>query len=379
MTEPVHAQFAELLIESIDEIVRRWVIELRRTERTERYNYLLTAEIVNGVKAVLATLAEAIEAGEMPDRDTLPLAVLKDEPTDAPGPPTSRRRAQGTKPLSGPFARATQAAIGHGRVRHKQGFELHEVIVEYVKLRQMLWNTLGPAITERRYVVPLELVQYVDRLLDELMLATLDSFYNSRVSDLEKRAVHEPLTGLYNKEYFLQRLKEEISRSSRSNEPITVAMMDMDLLKATNDTYGHQAGDAVIVAVAKALRDQGRQSDVPCRYGGDEFAVILTDTNKTQARAFADRIMRNLQNLTIMIAPDEPALSASHSGRPAARMRVHGKDRGEGAIPLVVPVPTISIGLASFPEDGRSAEMLVAKADAALYRAKREGRNRVAS
>jgi diguanylate cyclase (GGDEF)-like protein len=194
------------------------------------------------------------------------------------------------------------------------------------------------------------------------------------VRDLESRAIRDPLTQLYNKDFFAQRLNQEMRRAVRHSEPLTVAMIDMDLLKTINDTYGHPVGDAVISAVAAVIRDTSRQSDVPCRYGGDEFAVILPETTKLQGCAFGERLMRAVQNLTIVVAVG----SQEHGADLSAPGNPNGEAQGESAMPLLAPVPSLSIGLASFPEDARNPEMLLAKADAALYRAKREGRNRIA-
>lgn len=383
------AQIAHRLTENIDDITRQWVDELRRSERTETHKQLLSSEIVNGVKGMLANLAAAIESREAPDRETIPMDLISG--TLGGGP--ERNGGQGlnwpelgeaqepaknnlltTKPLSGPLSRAQQSAAAHGKLRHTQGFELQELILEYVKLRQVLWSTLRLDIKTCSEAFGLEFVSYLDRLVDELMLTSIEAFYDTSVRDLESRAIRDPLTQLYNKDFFAQRLNQEMRRAVRHSEPLTVAMIDMDLLKTINDTYGHPVGDAVISAVAAVIRDTSRQSDVPCRYGGDEFAVILPETTKLQGCAFGERLMRAVQNLTIVVAvgSQEYGADLSATGNP------NGEDQAKSAMPLLAPVPSLSIGLASFPEDARNPEMLLAKADAALYRAKRDGRNRIA-
>src|SRR3712207_766433 len=145
-------------------------------------------------------------------------------------------------------------------------------------------------------------------------------------------------------------------------------MIDMDHLKSINDTYGHPVGDTVIRAVATAIRESSRQSDVPCRYGGDEFAVILPETTKHQAQVFGERILEAVCNMNVVVAS---------GAEPVMEDAVTAQTSDGGASPLIVPVPGVSIGLASFPEDGRNPEVLIAKADAALYRSKNQGRNRV--
>jgi GGDEF domain-containing protein len=148
-------------------------------------------------------------------------------------------------------------------------------------------------------------------------------------------------------------------------------MIDMDGLKPINDTYGHPVGDAVIQAVGSAIRNSSRQPDVPCRYGGDEFAVILPETNKVQARVMTERILRALQNTSVVVTQTGQAVAT------ADLLRGETEALSTTNLPLVVSVPTVSIGLAAFPDDARNPEMLIAKADAALYQAKRGGRNRI--
>ena len=363
-------EIAEILTHNIDEITRRWVEGLRQSQRTEVQKHMLTAEIVDGIKAILANLAQTIETREAPDHETLPLFLISG--TDSTSVPASEsRRPRGTRPLGGPFGWAQQSAASQGKQRHTQDYELHEVLIEWIMLRQIVWDVLRVETAVRGLAIPIEFVQYFDRLLDEMSLASLENYYSASVRDLEKRAVHDPLTQLYNKDYFRQRLNEELRRAVRYAEPLTVAMIDMDGLKPINDTYGHPVGDAVIQAVGSAIRNSSRQPDVPCRYGGDEFAVILPETNKVQARVMTERILRALQNASVVVTQTGQALATTDllSGATEALSTTN--------LPLVVSVPTVSIGLAAFPDDARNPEMLIAKADAALYQAKRGGRNRI--
>lgn len=368
---------AAIITENIDGITKRWVGELRRTERTEVHNEMLTTEIVDGMKVMLANLAEAIGMGEAPDDETAPPVTMPRLYRMGAGSlsPSPRPIGRGTAPLLGPLARAEHAAASHGRLRQTQRYEMHEVMIEYIKLRQIIWDTVRTALPLDLRAGLLQVVPYIDRLLDELSLTIVETFHNASVRDLEKRAIHDPLTQLYNKEYFGQRLSEEMRRAVRSGDPLTVAMLDMDRLKEINDTYGHAAGDSAIMAVTAAMRDTCRRSDVPCRYGGDEFAVILPETSKLQGRVFAERLMRTMQNRTIVIAvgavQPEPGPTATGTGD---EPNVQGAKR----LPLVAPAPSLSVGLATFPDDARNPETLLARADAALYRAKNAGRNGVA-
>jgi diguanylate cyclase (GGDEF)-like protein len=363
-------EIADIITANIEDMTKRWVDELRQSERTEIHNELLTSEIVSGIKAMLASLAEAIAIHETPDEDGSPLTTVPMQKLYRTGSLAPKPRPRATTPLTSPFARAQHAASSHGILRRNQNYEIHEVMLEYIKLRRILWETLRTHLSAEGSADVLEAIQYVDWLLDELMLSTVEQYYSASVRELEKRALRDPLTQLYNKEYFTQRLGGELRRAVRSGDPLTVAMIDMDRLKEINDTFGHQAGDSVIVAVASAIRDTCRRSDVPCRYGGDEFAVILPETGKPQGRVFAERVMRAIQNLTVVV-------KAAEGAKRAADFESTGNlDRS--ILPIVTPVPTLSVGLASFPDDARNPETLLAKADAALYRAKGEGRNRIA-
>ena len=156
-------------------------------------------------------------------------------------------------------------------------------------------------------------------------------------------ADRDPLTGFFNHRYLHERLAEEILRAQRSREPLAVLMLDLDDFKLVNDTLGHLFGDEVLRWTAEQIRTAVRASDVPTRYGGDEFAVILPATTADEARAVGDRIMQAL---------------AENAYRGSSR--------------TAVPV-TASIGTAVFPGQGRTPRELIAAADRALYRVKADG------
>jgi diguanylate cyclase (GGDEF)-like protein len=376
------SSIARVLTDSIDEITRRWVDDLRLSERTEVHKQLLSSEIVDGIKGMLANLAQTIEAREAPEGEVL--ALPPPEPrTDGDGQEGlgasgQLARPRTTKPLAGPMVQAQYAAATLGKLRHKQHYDIAEVVYEYVKLRQEIWATLRASeAAEEQFRSPVVL-SYIDRLIDELMLVTIDNFYDTSVRSLEKRAIGDDTTKLYNKDYFRQRLNEELRRAVRYGQPISVVMVDVDNLKKINDTYGHPVGDEALRAVASAVRHTCRQTDVPCRYGGDEFVVILPETNRAQAIAFADRVMAAVRSLAVLVVPAEG--QREHAEHPASPLTSPALPESEliGKSPLFAPSPTVSIGVASFPEDARNPETLLTKADDALYRAKKGGRNRVA-
>jgi diguanylate cyclase (GGDEF)-like protein len=167
---------------------------------------------------------------------------------------------------------------------------------------------------------------------------------NARLAQL---AVTDGLTGLYNHRHFHERLTLEVERSQRSGLPLSLLMLDVDNFKHFNDTFGHPAGDEVLRQLARVLTDTRRANDVVARYGGEEFAVILVDTAQFTAAKVAERVRERV---------------AAHDFSDAAQKA--GKN-------------SVSVGVATFPEDGTDADGLVRAADTALYAAKRAGRNRV--
>jgi diguanylate cyclase (GGDEF)-like protein len=167
---------------------------------------------------------------------------------------------------------------------------------------------------------------------------------NSRLAQL---AVTDGLTGLYNHRHFHERLALEVERSQRSGLPLSLLMLDVDHFKQFNDLFGHPAGDEVLRQLARVLADARRVNDVVARYGGEEFAVILVDTAKFTAAKVAERLRERVS-----------ANDFSEASSRANRI-------------------SVSVGVATYPDDGRDAEALVLAADAALYAAKRAGRNRV--
>jgi diguanylate cyclase (GGDEF)-like protein len=155
----------------------------------------------------------------------------------------------------------------------------------------------------------------------------------------------DSLTGLFNRSYFFTALERELARGDRSGRAFCLVMLDLDDLKTINDHSGHHAGDQVLSNVADIIRSRIRKIDVAARYGGDEFVILLPETDPTGGWVFAEKIRQ-------MVA--------------------------EEGMPGLEPGPTISTGVVSYPADGRTADALVISADRAMYTSKRAGKNRVA-
>ena len=166
-------------------------------------------------------------------------------------------------------------------------------------------------------------------------------------SQLRELSIHDPLTGLFNRRYLEEMLALEMIRAARKRYPIGIIMADIDHFKRFNDTHGHAAGDAVLVQVANFLRTHIRSSDVACRYGGEEFILILPEASLeiTQMRA-------------------------GHMREDSRQIHVQYKEKTLEAV-------TLSLGVAVFPDHGSTNDEILGAADAAMYRAKREGRDRV--
>jgi len=166
--------------------------------------------------------------------------------------------------------------------------------------------------------------------------------------EIEKIAITDALTEVYTRRYILERLKEELGRSKAHKINISFLMLDVDYFKNINDEYGHLTGDQVLREMGEIIRNNIREIDIAGRYGGEEFCVVLPDTDREGSYYAAERI-RQATEIALIKAYD-----------------------------AVVNV-TLSVGTATFPEDGIKVDEIIDKADWALYRAKKQGRNRVCS
>ena len=156
----------------------------------------------------------------------------------------------------------------------------------------------------------------------------------------------DPLTGLFNRTFFFAAVEREIARSARSGRGFCLLMMDLDELKMINDRHGHFFGDRVLRGVGEVIRASGRRIDTAARYGGDEFVVLLPETDPTGAYVLAEKIRLGVSDLSVDVS---------------------GK----------VLQPSVSIGVVSYPDDGTTSDELMITADSSMYHSKRAGKNRV--
>lgn len=162
-------------------------------------------------------------------------------------------------------------------------------------------------------------------------------------------AIRDELTGLHNRRYFNDRLLDEVERAGRYGETLSFLLCDIDHFKRVNDAHGHPAGDETLRLIGGALRNALRKNDVLARFGGEEFSVILINSDKRQAMGIAEKLRQTIEEMSF----------ACTGGR---TIRI-----------------TASFGVSTLGDDGRSCEGLIASADRALYQAKARGRNRVCS
>lgn len=187
-------------------------------------------------------------------------------------------------------------------------------------------------------------MELVETAAEQLSMALFNLELQER---LRIQSIREPLTGLFNRRYLEESLARELARCQRRGLPLALMMLDLDHFKAFNDVHGHAGGDALLAGFGKLLQSLSRTEDIACRYGGEEFTLILPETGLSGAQVRAEAIRAAVE---------------------ALRIRHLGQE---------LPGVTVSIGLACLPEHGDSAEALLRCADEALYQGKHRGRNRV--
>jgi len=196
-------------------------------------------------------------------------------------------------------------------------------------------------VTERKHVE--KRLRYVnDRLQAQLIEIS------SLQTKLREQAIRDPLTNLFNRRYLEETLERELARAGRENYSVCVMMIDLDHFKRVNDTYGHEAGDEVLKALAMTLSEECRRGDFACRFGGEEFVVVMPNINLTTAYERAESVRQSLNSLHVPY----------------------------GQYKLTI---TISMGIACFPINGETREAVLRAADQAMYGAKEAGRDHILS
>ncbi|MFC3716564.1 diguanylate cyclase [Luteimonas soli] len=187
-------------------------------------------------------------------------------------------------------------------------------------------------------------IDIIEAAAEQLSMALSNLSLRER---LRLQSIRDPLTGLFNRRYLEESATRELARCERRGLPLSLLMLDIDHFKAFNDVHGHAGGDALLAQFGKLLAEHSRGEDIACRYGGEEFTLILPEAPAEAALQRAAEICMAVE-----------AMRVEHMGRELPRV-------------------TVSIGAATFPANGNTPEVLMRAADEALYRAKHEGRNRV--
>ena len=193
----------------------------------------------------------------------------------------------------------------------------------------------------------IELIKYLGLLFSVVgLIYTLRTSQNNTklIDVLKDEAMHDGMTGLLNHKFFEKRLDEEIERSNRYNETMTLLFLDLDNFKRINDTHGHQYGDYVLKITASIIQDNVRNIDIVSRYGGEEFSVVLVNADKKVSLKTAERIRKEIENFKF------------NQNNIKERL-------------------TISIGMGEFPSDANNKEDIIKYSDSKMYIAKKDGKN----
>lgn len=300
--------FQELLKRSADEITQHWLEAVRADRRIPSADVLEEPLLLNAVPLVLDEILRVIDLDD---------SKIEHE--------------------------RICSAARHGRERAQEHFDVKELLREYQILREKTFLYIrrqaeqfaGYGISNSA-----NMCFRIGAALDEAVRETISAFVEEHTLQLRRLSRMDSLTGLYNHRTFYERLADELNRAQRYDSPLSLVLLDLNNFKFVNESKGHQFGDHLLVKSAELMRGDLRQTDILCRYGGDEFGVILPETTQKEASAMMTRLAEDFREL----------------------------GRTEGA-----PVDFgICFGLSAFPEDNGSVEHLVKAADERLILSKKE-------
>ncbi|MFN2454752.1 MAG: diguanylate cyclase domain-containing protein [Pyrinomonadaceae bacterium] len=304
--------FKKLLECGTDEIVRRWLEAVRADREVPSTEGISEPLLIDSVPHVLR---EILRVAELDNRQIETAHIIN--------------------------------AARHGRVRARQHFDVAELVREYQLLREHIFlylqEHLAQFATGCDPSALLTIYRRVGLAVDEATRATIEAFVAEHTGELLHLSRTDSLTGLYNHRTFYERLSEEIKRAARYENTLTIALIDLDDFKAVNDKAGHQFGDRLLAKCAQSFTDALRETDIICRYGGDEFSVILPETEKESAASLMQRVQQAFKEL------------GAKEGAPASF--------------------GMSFGLAVYPSDDTTPETLIRIADEQLLAKKRQRRN----
>jgi diguanylate cyclase (GGDEF)-like protein len=257
--------FKNFIKRSVDEITHRWVADVRADRGIPSAEDLEDPLLLDAVPLVLDEILRVIEV-------------------------------DGSKIAHERICSAAR----HGRERAQEHFDVRELLREYQLLRRNIFLLLAERKQEftKFGVDTVELIALrIGFALDEATRETINAFVEEHNLQLRRMSRTDALTGLYNHRIFYERLADELSRAKRYDRPLSIVLADLDNFKAVNDLKGHQFGDRMLVKCAERLREDLRQTDILCRYGGDEFGLILTETSRDEATAMMLRLSRDFSEI----------------------------------------------------------------------------------
>lgn len=211
-------------------------------------------------------------------------------------------------------------------------------------LEEAIWASLGEGLRSQDQDL-LRLVRLLRLGLHRIMTAATEAYHKQSNAELDRLAHTDSLTGLYNRRYWEPELERYVELYKRYRHPFAILMLDLDNLKWVNDTFGHQAGDTALQHLGTVMRMNIRDVDIPCRFGGDEFLILMPEADKNAIQMVGRRISESINKTRFKL------------GRSFASLQV-------------------SFGAAACPEDGTDAEVLLQHADATLYQAKETKKER---
>jgi diguanylate cyclase (GGDEF)-like protein len=304
------SSFKKLIRRSADEITQRWLEAVRADSRIPSADGLEEPLLLDAVPLVLDEILRVVEIDD---------SKIEHE--------------------------RICSAARHGRERAREHFEVRELVREYQVLRETIFLHMRKQSKQfaRHGMGDAAAICFrIGTALDVAMRETISAFVEEHTLQLRRLSRTDSLTGLYNHRIFYERLGDELSRAQRYDSPLSLVLIDLNNFKFVNETKGHQFGDHLLVKTAERMRADLRQTDILCRYGGDEFGIILPETMQKDAHAMMMRLAEDFKELG----------------------RVEGAPAAFG----------ICFGLSAFPEDQGTAQRLVKAADDRLILSKKESK-----
>lgn len=251
---------------------------------------------------------------------------------------------------SGDMNAFREKAMAVARLRAAQGFNLKDSLDEALTLEDLLFHWVSDSGGKEKTGV-LEAIGIVHRvshwIVQDISRVHVESM-DRNMRQREQESFTDGLTHLFNYRFFKEFLQKEIFRSQRYQHPVSLVLMDVDFFKKLNDRLGHVGGDQILIGLARIAQTNCRITDLVCRYGGEEFAILLPETPKEQAVLYCERLRATIEKNIFQV---RHAVEDIHL--------------------------TVSVGMANYPDDAQDSMELIRKADQAMYMAKHGGRNRV--